>query len=390
MTSTLNHQGPEFVTEPAAALHSDAADHYTIVTQAKSFRVVYFTNDPNYVPVTEGDWYFNSSYRGELPREMTPGNCWAWRFNGNAFVYAGSTVVVDRAERLIESNRKALRGILRDKISRLREPYLPSDGYGHELRRRKLVEAELFLADAETAQPLSFLHAVAVARNLPVQEAAMLIIARAKQTDDALVATERVRERFALLIEQAQTEEQLLALRGVLLEDLYPELSGELRHKQANTTPVDPHTALGEPALSHERSRLRAQLRERISELREPREMRVAQSEEMMRYKAKAAALWFAAEAEKKPAAPNNLLDQYATQRHLSHFDAAKQWLTQAAVSGQRLIETEIASEILLSEIERIKTLDEIRQVGVKIDGLGQKTVATASAPGVPGAGARA
>jgi hypothetical protein len=370
MTTTDTHtttSGSVGETAPARASETNV---YTIVTQAKSFRVVYFTSDPEYIPVTEGDWYFSSSYRGALPDGMTVGNCWAWRFNGNAFVYAGGKASREPAERLLESNRKALRGILRDKLQRLREPYLPSDHYGHELRRIKRSEAERFLANPDQPEPLRFLEATAVARNLTLLEAAELIVSRARQTDDALVATERVRERFALLIEQAQTEERLLVLRSVLLEDLYPELSEALRHKPNMTTPIDKNAILSEAALTHERSRLRAQLRERISELREPRDQRVAQSQYVMEYKAKAAALWFAADAKKEPAAPNKLLTQYAAQRRLTLFDAAKEWVTQAAISGQRLIETEIASEIFLAEIGQVKTLLEIQKVVEKIDRL--------------------
>ena len=62
----------------------------TIVTQVKSNRVVYFTDDADYLPPTDGDWYYVSSTLGDLPKGMSLRNCWRWRFNGGVFTDAGA------------------------------------------------------------------------------------------------------------------------------------------------------------------------------------------------------------------------------------------------------------------------------------------------------------
>ncbi len=54
-----------------------------IVSQVKSHRVVYFTDDPGYTPPTEGDWYYVSPYQGELPQAMSLRNCWGYLAAGD-------------------------------------------------------------------------------------------------------------------------------------------------------------------------------------------------------------------------------------------------------------------------------------------------------------------
>src|SRR5437879_693223 len=63
---------------------------YTVVTQVKSNRVVYFTDDADYVTPMDGDWYYVSNYHGALPKGMTLRNCWRWRFNGGVFTDGGA------------------------------------------------------------------------------------------------------------------------------------------------------------------------------------------------------------------------------------------------------------------------------------------------------------
>ena len=87
-----------------------------IVSQVKSNRVVYFTDDLDYQPPMEGDWYYVSTYQGPLPKDMTLRNCWGWRFNGGVFKDAREAPRQSAAESLLENNRKALRRLLREKI----------------------------------------------------------------------------------------------------------------------------------------------------------------------------------------------------------------------------------------------------------------------------------
>jgi hypothetical protein len=80
--------------------------------------VVYFTDDPDYTPPTEGDWYYVSPYQGELPQAMSLRNCWGWRFNGMEFVRCPrrQKKPADTAQTLLASNKEALHKLLRDKI----------------------------------------------------------------------------------------------------------------------------------------------------------------------------------------------------------------------------------------------------------------------------------
>ena len=40
---------------------------WSLVTQVKSHRVVYFTDDPAYQPPMDGDWYYVSPFAGNSP-----------------------------------------------------------------------------------------------------------------------------------------------------------------------------------------------------------------------------------------------------------------------------------------------------------------------------------
>src|SRR4051812_48038046 len=115
---------------------------HIIVTQVKSNRVVYFTDDPDYSPPMEGDWYYVSSYRGELPADMSLRNCWRWRFNGGVFKDTKpERPAKDARQRLVDHNRSALLGILSEKINAVRAPYAPSCSLGAAVREEKLREA---------------------------------------------------------------------------------------------------------------------------------------------------------------------------------------------------------------------------------------------------------
>lgn len=119
---------------------------WIVVTQVKSHRVVYFTDDQSYQPPMDGDWYYYSPYTGDLPVSMTLRNCWGWRFNGSSFVDAREVVKNTREETLIESNRQVLLKILNEKINVIRQPFMPSCRGGDVVRELKLLEAEDYLA----------------------------------------------------------------------------------------------------------------------------------------------------------------------------------------------------------------------------------------------------
>jgi hypothetical protein len=334
---------------------------YTILSQVKSARVVYFTDDPDYVPPTDGDWYFASPYVGALPGGMTLRNCWSWRFNGNSFVLADTKAPRSTAERLLDSNRAALMRILVEKIDQIRKPYAASSVLGENIRRLKLEEARAWM-HAPTSRPsFAAIEATALARNLSMQAAAELVSLRSTQTDEVLIATERVRERFALLIQNAQSNDELLRLRNVLMQDVYPELSTQLRFPVSNTTPLDPTTPLLEHQAVHEKSRLRAMLRERINEVRVGIDGGYAAQAEIMKFKVQAAD-WVLTETGARPPGVK-LLEEEANARHIPLEETARRVLRESACSVQLLWQTERARAQLDARIDSILTIGEIELV---------------------------
>jgi hypothetical protein len=119
---------------------------WVIVTQVKSLRVVYFTDDPSYQPPTENDHYYYSVHLGELPAEITLRNCWGWKFNGQRFLDVHEAPKVTAEEATLVANRKALMQLLVEKINLIRAPFLPACRAGDQVRKLKLQEAHRFLS----------------------------------------------------------------------------------------------------------------------------------------------------------------------------------------------------------------------------------------------------
>lgn len=330
-------------------LEEPRANSHVVVTQVKSFRVIYFTTDENYSPPAEEDWCFASSYQGELPTGMTLQNCWAWRFNGNAFVYAGDAKVKDGRESLLNANKKALHRILNEKIHRIRKPYEPSNAYGYEIRARKLKEAQSFIDGKEDAS-CDFLQATAQARNISVPDVASLVVERAKQEKQMLVSTERVRERMALLIDQADSDERLLGLRSVLLEDVYPELSREFKYRPVDTTPVNAEAPLPRHAVVQERARLTAGLREAINQIRQGGHP-YAYDDHVWQHKARIAAQYMQAGDSAAATKANPLLESVSRATGMSVTEVAQFWLSQLGLWSRKLIETELAAHDIEAKI---------------------------------------
>ena len=342
-------------------LEEPRANSYVVVTQVKSFRVIYFTTDENYALPPEEDWCFASSYQGELPAGMTLQNCWAWRFNGNAFVYAGDATVKDGRESLLNANRKALHRILNEKIHRIRKPYQPSDAYGYEVRARKLKEAQAFIDGKEDAS-YDFLQATAQARNISVSDAASLVVERAKQEKQMLVSTERVRERMALLIDQADSDERLLGLRSFVLEDVYPELSREFKYRPIDTTPVNADAPLPRHAVVQERARLTAGLREAINQIRQDGHP-YAYDDHVWQHKAKIAAQYLQAGDSAAANKVSPLLESASRATGMSVQEVAQLWLSQLGLWSRKLIETELAGRDIESRIGRAVSSDDFSAI---------------------------
>lgn len=344
---------------------------YTIVTQVKAHRVVYFTDDADYQPPMEGDWYYVSSFQGPLPDGMTLRNCWRWRFNGTEFVDAGEAPGRSRSEKLLDYNRGALQKLLREKIDTIRQPLLPSCLGGEALRRAKLDQAKAYLLN-DSKEDLALLRAVAVARNMDLAQAASLIVARADETQRALLETERFREQLAQAIETAGTEQQLAELRSWLLDHVYPELSSAFKWRTDDTRPADSAAALGDVQRVHEIARLKAQLREAINASRASLHSDYVLNEEVRKQKVRLAQTLVAARGVKQVGVDYGLLEGYAEGRQVSLLEAAQLLLASTAQAASVLHATECQKDRLLFRIENVLTHRDLQDVEQEMKNLPQ------------------
>jgi hypothetical protein len=350
-----------------------------VVAQVKSNRVVYFTDDPEYTPPVEEDWYYLSSYQGELPKSMTLRNCWRWRFNGGVFKDTRpARPAKTPPERLLDHNRKALLKILREKVDAVRIQYAASCRMGAEVRKDKLREARDFLDGArERAYP--FLEAIAAARDVPLADAARLVAERDKAIRSMLVETEQIRERFKVAIHQAHTAEALQAIRERLLGDIYPHLSDRFATRFIRTEPFDRHRPLPEPTLLHERNRLRAQVKMAINGMRAPYAPGYALDEHAVARKVASARRTLESPVEQAEGA-DPLLENYARANGMTLREAARRLLDQHERAEMVLLESEALKDALLAEIEKAQTEHDIGLISMKL-----KSAAAASPPGQPG-----
>jgi hypothetical protein len=347
---------------------SAVAAHWIIVTQVKSHRVVYFTDDPQYQPPMEGDWYYCCPYGGLLPEGMTLRNCWGWRFNGGVFADARATPVKPAHETLMDSNRKALMSLLREKIDTIREPYLPSCQQGDFIRHLKLSEAQSYLAGKGEAYP--YLQTVAAARNISLAEAARLILAKAEETKQVLLQSERFRELLAQSIQSAQNQVQLLQVRTWLLDQVYPELSKDFKFHIDNTEPLDLNKAIGQTHRQHEITRLKAQLRELINVQRADIDSNYVQNDELRKHKAQLARAVLNNGGKAPHGLDMTLLENYAQTRQLGLAEAAELIVNSMAQSAEVLTRTELLKDSLLARIEAITTLVDVRAIAAELEAL--------------------
>lgn len=344
---------------------------YTIVTQVKAHRVVYFTDDADYQPPMDGDWYYVSSFQGPLPDGMTLRNCWRWRFNGTAFVDAGEAPGRSRIEKLLDYNRGALQKLLREKIDTIRQPLLPSCLGGEALRQAKLAQANAYLR-SESGADLAQLRAVAVARNMDLAQAAALVIRRANETQQALLETERFREQLAQAIESADNEQQLAELRSWLLDHVYPELSSAFKWRTDDTRPANPAASLSDVQRVHEIARLKAQLREAINAMRESLHSAYVLNEEVRKQKVRLAQTLVASRGVKQAGVDYCLLEGYAEGRQIPLLEAAQLLLKATAQAASVLQATECQKDRLLFRIENVLTYRELQEVEQEMKNLKQ------------------
>lgn len=346
-----------------------AAPAYVIVTQVKSNRVVYFTDDPEFEPAMEGDWYYVTQHAGALPAAMTLRNCWRWRFNGGVFTDAKAPKAKTPAELLIEANRKALRGILKEKMNALRAGLLPKGTLGTVIRARKLEQARAFLEQPDAEADYRLLQGVAQARAISMHDAARLVIDKAADAQRVLEETELEFERLAYAIRSAKTQEELLALRSELLDEVQPALSAKMKFKVANTTPVDLDQPMKATHRVHEQARLRAQLRLRINKARADA-CGDYLGNELLRSRREAQARHYLQHGAEPEGEALGLLRSHAEAHQLELRAAAEAILAQARRAEQLLERTEADKDRLLARIASIQSLRDVREAEAQIKAL--------------------
>ena len=343
---------------------------YVIVTQVKAHRIVFFTDDPDYEPPMDADWYYVTHYQGALPEGMTLRNCWRWRFNGGVFTDAKAAKAKTPKELLIESNRKALRKILKDKMNAVRAPLLPKGTLGTVLRVEKLAQAQAYLSDPERESDYTLLQGVAHARSISMEEAAQLVIEKAADTRRILQESELVFEQLAHAIRSAKTERALLELRTRLLDEILPSLSAKLKFKVTNTTPIDLDKPLRETHLTHEKARLKAQLRERINRARRDETSDYLGNGHLELKREQLARRILADQACEPVNGEFALLQDLADAQGLSLAAAAEAVLVRASRIDRLLTRTEADRIRISARIESIKSLRDVREVSAAVQRL--------------------
>lgn len=333
-----------------------------VVSQVKSNRVVYFTDDMDYVPPMQGDWYYVSPHQGPLPKGMTLRNCWRWRFDGHAFIDAGEPPAKPKEVLLLESNKAALLKHLHEKIDALRRPFATSNLMGEEVRAAKLKEAQALLAGTLDSLQDGYLAAAAAATNCTVLDMAKHIVHRQEVQQAILQETERVRMRLKAEIDKANTQSELIALRQQIMSELVPDLNVPIRpdHTTERRFKVQPT----EQELAQEQIRLNLQLREKINDLRRPYVSRYLLDDVVLKHKGQIAQAVVAHGGSVPLGMDAVLLISHAAARGQTLLAAAKDVLAEIGDTSQVLQATEQLKDAWSVRIAGVKTFKDIEDLG--------------------------
>ncbi|QHI99142.1 hypothetical protein GT347_14795 [Xylophilus rhododendri] len=340
---------------------AETAARWFIVSQVKSNRVVYFTDDPDYQPPMEGNWYFVSVFQGDLPEAMTLRNCWSWRFNGDSFQDAQEPPVPEPQQALLAANRSALRYLLREKINRWRTPTAANCYLGEMLWADKLEEARRHAAAAGEGR-FVLLQSLAAARGIGLAEAAELILAASARREAVLHESEAVRERFAHAIEQADSQEALMALRQDLMDMVHPHDAPRTAMTINPMTPQEWTRPLAPQQLLQEVQRLRTQLRLAIDQLRRQGSVGCLFDETLAAARLHAALELLAGRAP-SGSMEHRALAQFAAARDLPLQEAARLVKAQAEQMQELLLSTEARRDEIDAAIGRMVNLRDLQAV---------------------------
>lgn len=351
------------------SLHETSeARSWVVVTQVKSHRIVYFTDDPDYQPPMQGDWYYVSPFEGTLPESMTLRNCWRWRFNGMEFVDAGLPKPAKRDASLLQGNKQALLELLSQRIDAIRRPLEPSSLAGADLRAHKLAEARAVLNHGSSEVLL--LSEVAAAHLCSVDEMARRVTEHDRRRTEVLLRTEVQREAIAAAIQRATTQQELMTLRARIVDEVAAEQAEQKPHSPENTTPEKLKKPLDAGELANEQLRLRVQLRNRINDLRRPYMSQYVLDDYVLGRKVEIAAAVQRAGGALPPGLDGTLLLSHAAARGQRLVEAAQDVLGESRDIRSALVMTEQMKDAMLARIVSAGTLADIRETGRAIERL--------------------
>ena len=350
---------------PSRLDHPQSA--WFVVSQVKTHRVVYFTDDPAYEPPQDGDWYFVSHYLGALPVGMTLRNCWGWRFSGTVFTDAREKAAPTPEESLLSANRRALLALLAEKVQRMQSDAPVGSLLDMEARRLKVEEARRFLAmgddSAMPAQEFLMLRGAADAQGLTMADAARFVLDGEAVFYQCLARGEALRERMTLRIEATNTQGELIELRRVLLEEVVPQASGHYPYPATPMRPEELDAPMSEVHRAHEIARLNAQLRDRINDARHPARMNYVGEDILMRHKARLARQLLDADGVKVPDVDFSLLENFAGARNLGMIDAARLIWSTVEDAEKKLWATELLKDRMEALIQAMRNARDVRHV---------------------------
>jgi hypothetical protein len=363
----------------AKALAATEKPLWFVLTQVKSDRVVYFTNDPEYHPPMQGDWYYVSQVRGELPALMTLANCWRWRYRGLRFIDTHDTSAATGAQSLLSINQKTLLQLLHDKVETERQMVAPRSSAQAQVRCHKLAEAQRFMStnnphEGVNAHDFPWLTQTAAAHTMTLRDMAQKILRLHSAENETLLRTEGLRERFSIAIQQTQTHDQLERLREEL-QNTFPEQGAMVQAIQtSNTTPTLMQRQPTATELSLETKRLQLQLQNKINQLRHDHVSSYVLDEVVVKYKAQIAQAIIHANGAVPPGLDADVLISHAAARNQTLLQAAHQVLAEMNETAQLLLQTEQMKDVLLSRIAQVKSFDDIATASRNIKALSLQT----------------
>jgi hypothetical protein len=179
-----------------------------MILDAATMRVIYYTTDMNET-LAVVDRTLSYDYLGELPSDMKLTNSWNYRLAGNKLV--NTEVNNSQKLSLLESNRAAASRLLIDRINQARSKLLSACNGGDWVRRLKLEDDQ-------------FIEGLAKAAGVSVDNYRMALHSAKTTRDRQIKNTEINRVHYQRLLNEADTNEKIIAVRDEFTNTSLTEL----------------------------------------------------------------------------------------------------------------------------------------------------------------------